>query len=48
MSEFVYWLGFGLMATAFALGLLVHIRRIKNKMRRSVLRFDRIRNKLED
>jgi len=48
VSELIYWLGFGLMTTAFALGVLFHIRRVKDKMRRSVLRFDRIKNKLED
>ena len=48
MSDLVYVLGFGVAMAAFVMGLLVYVRRMKEKMRRSVLRFDRIRNKLED
>jgi len=48
MSDLVYMLGFGVFSVAFTLGILVYIRRIKDRMRRSVLRFERIRNKLED
>jgi hypothetical protein len=48
MSEFAYVLGFGMTTVAFIVGLLIHVRRTKDRMRRSVLRFERIRKKLED
>jgi hypothetical protein len=41
-----YFLSVGAI-TAFVLALLVYVRRLKDKMRRSVLRFERIKNRLE-
>ncbi|MEM5814695.1 MAG: hypothetical protein QXD77_02670 [Candidatus Aenigmatarchaeota archaeon] len=41
-------LGVGVATAAFILLVLLHVRRVKGRMRRSVLRFERIKNKLED
>jgi uncharacterized membrane protein (DUF485 family) len=41
-------MGIGMLTVAFILALLIYVRRAKDKMRRSVLRFERIRKKLED
>jgi len=41
-------LGLGVATAAFILMVLLYVRRLKSRMRRSVLRFERIKNKLED
>lgn len=47
-SELVYVLGIGVATAAFILAVLVYVRRAKERLRRSVLRFEQIRHKLED
>ena len=41
-------LGFGLLGASFALGMLIYIRKQKEKLRKSILRYERIKEKLED
>lgn len=48
MSDTVLLLEFGMASAVLALSVLIYVRRVKEKMRRSVLRFERIRKKLED
>lgn len=44
----VWVLGFGMATVAFTLSVIIYIRKQKANMRRSVLRYERIKKKLED
>jgi hypothetical protein len=48
MNELEILLGFGLIGATFALAMLVYIRQQKQKLRKSILRYERIKEKLED